>query len=98
MRPRDDQTDHFNVYLGNYPDVYNPGSSGLWMSPTQTLNRPGEGKWENPENGPLLENQFGPGVDQVRNLDFEFRLVGFEPFYILTFYIRPDLIIQTQFT
>ena len=35
------------------------------MSPTQTLNRPGEGKWENPENGPLLENQFGPGVDQV---------------------------------
>ena len=38
------------------------------MSPTQTLNRPGEGKWENPENGPLLENQFGPGVDQVCTL------------------------------
>lgn len=59
-----------NVYLGNYPDVYNPGSSGLWMSPTQTLNRPGEGKWENPENGPLLENQFGPGVDQVSLLQY----------------------------
>ena len=63
-----DQTECLNVYLGNYPDVYNPGSSGLWMSPTQTLNRPGEGKWENPENGPLLENQFGPGVDQVSSL------------------------------
>ena len=38
------------------------------MSPTQTLNRTGE-KWENPENGPLLENQFGPGVDQVLKKD-----------------------------
>ena len=94
IRPSD-QTECLNVYLGNYPDVYNPGSSGLWMSPTQTLNRPGEGKWENPENGPLLENQFGPGVDQVSLLQSIHQSSNLA---LYNFFIRLDLTIQTQFT
>ena len=85
-----------NVYLGNYSDVYNPGSSGLWMSPTQTLNRPGEGKWENPENGPLLENQFGPGVDQVRTFHQGYT-DRVRSFLFTNYFIRLDPIIQTQF-
>ena len=89
-----------NVYLGNYGDVYNPGSSGLWMSPTQTLNRPGEGKWENPENGPLLENQFGPGVDQVStNLNnSRSQAAGVRNLVYINFFNRLDPTIQTQFT
>ena len=65
------------------------------MSPTQTLNRPGEGKWENPENGPLLENQFGPGVDQVSLLQ---SIHQGSNLALNIFLIRLDLTIQTQFT